>query len=89
MCSSVGRVSDPLAADIGPILRCGKGFFSQGHLSVQNLSRVFRTPLNATACINMCAHVKDLVVRVRVLWIVETQNNSACTVGCVARLCRS
>ena len=31
-----------------------------------------RTPLCAVACINICAHVKDPVVHVRVRWIMET-----------------
>ena len=45
------------------------------------------TPL--CACINICVHVKDPVVHVRVLWIMETLKHSACTVGWVAQLCCS
>ena len=39
-CSSVGGASDRHVADTGSIPRCGKGFFSQGHLSMQTLLRV-------------------------------------------------
>ena len=53
------------------------------------LSYGVRTPPYAVACINICAHVKDPVVRVRVRWITETPKHPACTVGWVARLCRS
>ena len=45
------------------------------------LSYGVRTPPCAIACIYICAHVKDLVVHVRVRWIVETLKHSACTVG--------
>ena len=38
-------------------------------------------PPSAAACIYICGHVKDLVVHVRVRWIVETLKHSACTVG--------
>ena len=53
------------------------------------LSYDVRTPPCAIACINICAHVKDPVVYVRVRWITETLKHPACTVGWVARLCRS
>ena len=53
------------------------------------LSYDVRTPPCATACINICAHVKDPVVHVRLRWIMETLKHPACTVGWVARLCRS
>ena len=49
-----------------------------------------RTPPSAIACIyDICAHVKDPVVHVRVRWIMETVKHPACTVGWIARLCRS
>ena len=47
------------------------------------------TPMCAVAGINICAHVKDLVVHVKVRWILETLKHPACTVGWVARLRRS
>ena len=47
-----------------------------------------RTPPCTIACIYICAHVKDPVVHVRVLWIMKTLKHPACTVGWVARLCR-
>ena len=40
-CSSVRTASDRHAADESSISRCGKGFFSHCHLSVQTLLRVF------------------------------------------------
>ena len=48
------------------------------------------TPPQCTiACINICAHVKDPVVHVRVRWITETLKHPVCAVVLVARLCRS
>ena len=87
-CSSVGRASDRHAADAGSIPRCGKGFFSHRQLSVQTLYDV-RTPPCAIACSNICGHVKDPVVHVRVRWITVPPKHPTCTVGWVARLCRS
>ena len=86
------RASNRHAADVGSIPRCGKGFFFQSQLSVQTLLHVSvppPPPLRANACINICARVKDLVVYVRVRWIMETPKHPACTGGWVARLCRS
>ena len=48
-----------------------------------------RTPPCAIACINICAHVEDQIVHVRVRWVMETLKHPECTVGWVARLCRS
>ena len=45
-----------------------------------------RTPLCAIGCVNICAHVKEPEVHVRVWYIVETLKRPACTAGCVARL---
>ena len=53
------------------------------------LLRVSVHPPCAIACINICAHVKDPVVYVRGRWIIETLKHPACTVGWVARICRS
>ena len=53
------------------------------------LSYGVRIPSCAIACIIICAHVKDPVVHVRVWWIMELLQHSACTVGWVARLCCS
>ena len=47
------------------------------------------TPLCAIACINVCAHIKDPVVQVRVQWIMETLKHPVCTVGRVVQLCCS
>ena len=41
------------------------------------------------AYINICTHIKDPVVHVRVQWIMEILKHPACTVGLVARLCHS
>ena len=71
-CSSVGRASNWHNADTGSIPWCGKEFFSQRQLSVQTLFCSVRTPLCAVACINICVHVKDPVVHVRVWWIIKT-----------------
>ena len=53
------------------------------------LSQGVRTLPCAIACISICVHVKDPVVHARVRWIMETLKHLACTVGWVARLCRS
>ena len=53
------------------------------------LSYSVRTPPCAIACIYICTHAKDPVVHVRVRWIMETLKHLACTIGWVARLCRS
>ena len=87
-CSSVGRSSDRHSAEAVSIPQCGKGFFSQSQLSMQTLLW-FRKPPCATACINICTHVKDPVVHVRVQWIMETLKHPASTVSWVPRLCRS
>ena len=80
------RASDHHAADAGSIPLCGKGFFSQSQLSVQTLLRVsVHPPPCPIACINICAHVKDPVVHVRVQWIRD--QHPAYTIGWVARLC--
>ena len=82
------RASDRHTADAGSIPRCGKGFFARSPLSVQTLLRVSLHPC-AITCIDICAHVKDPVVHVKVRWIMETLKHPARTVGWVARLCRS
>ena len=53
------------------------------------LSYGVRAPPCATACVNICAHVKDPVVYVRFRWIMDSLKHPACAVGWVARLCRS
>ena len=87
-CGSVGRASDRHTADAGSIPWCGKAFFSQSPLSVQTLLRCPQTS-HVITCINICAHVKDPVVYVRVWWITETLKHLACTIGWVAQLCCS
>ena len=87
-CGSVQIASDRHAADAGPIPRHGKGFSSQSQLQCR-LSFGVRTLSYASACINICVHVKDPVVHVTVRWIMETIKHPACTVHWVARLCRS
>ena len=51
--------------------------------------RCVHIPPCALARIYICVHVKDPVVHVRVRWIMETLKHPVCTVGWVARLCRS
>ena len=54
-----------------------QGIFSpESTFSADSLTCV-RTPLCAIASINVCAHVKDLVVQVRVQWIMETLKHPA------------
>ena len=89
-CSSVGRASDRHAADtFDPPVQ--QEIFSQSQLSVQTLLQCPYPPPppRANTCIDICAHVKDLVVHVRVRWIMETLKHLACTLIWVARLCRS
>ena len=64
-CSSVGRASDRHIADTGSIPRCGKGFFSLPESIFSADSFGVCTPPCAIACIYICAHGKDPVVRVR------------------------
>ena len=79
-CSSVGRASDRHAADAGSNPRCGKGFFCpESAFSADSLTRV-RTHPCAMARINICAHVKNPVVHVRVLWIMARQTYPARTI---------
>ena len=85
-CSSVGTESHQHAANASSIPRCGKGFFSRSQLLVQTL--VIQCPYTpcAITCINICVHIKDHVLHVRVWWIMETLKHPACTVGWVVRL---
>ena len=53
------------------------------------LSHGVRIPPCSTACNNICAHVKDPVVHVKVRWTMKTLKHPACTVGWVGRLCHS
>ena len=48
------------------------------------LSFSVRTPPCAIVCINICAHVKEPVIHVRVRWIMETLKHPACSVDRVA-----
>ena len=50
------------------------------------LSYCVCTPPCAITYINICVHVKDPVVHVRVWWIMETLQHPACTVGWVVWL---
>ena len=87
-CSSVGRASDRHAAEAGSIAWCGKGVFSKSQLSVQTLLRVFLHPHEQPHA-STSVRTLDPVVHVRVRWIMETLKRPACTVGWVARICRS
>ena len=87
-CSAFGRASDRHATDIGSIPRCGKGFSPRVNFQC-SLFYVCPYPLCAVACINICAHVKDPVVCIRLRRIMETQKHQACTIGWEAPLCRS
>ena len=63
--------------------------FSPRFYFQRRLSYGVQTPPCATACINICVHVKDPVVHVKVRWIMETREHPTCAIGWVARLCRS
>ena len=76
-CSSVGRASDRHAFDAGLTPRCSR------------LSYGVHTPPHSITYINICAHIKDPVVNVRVWWIMKTLKHPACTVGWVGQLCHS
>ena len=69
---SGGRASDRHAADAGSIPRCGKAVNFQCRLSYGASA-----PPCAIAYINICAHVKDPVVDVRVRWIMAKQTYPA------------
>ena len=91
---SVGRASDRHAADAGKLSTQvrfpGAARDFSPRVSFQcRLSYGVRTPPCAIACIYTCAHVKYPVIYVRVRWIMETLKHPECTVGWVARLCRS
>ena len=88
-CSSVGRASDRCTADAGSIPLGAERYFSPRVNFQCGLSYGVRTPPCAVACINICAQVKDPVVHIRVRWFMETLEHPACTLGWVARLCRS
>ena len=55
------RASDRHATDAGSIPRCGKGFFSQSHLSVQTLLRVSLHP-------RVQSHALTYVCTLKILW---------------------
>ena len=65
----MGRASDRHAADAALIPQCWKEFFSVNFQC--KLSYVVCTPQCAITCINICVHVKDPVVHVRVPWIIK------------------
>ena len=85
-CSSVGSASDSHTTEAGINYLMRQGIF----LSVSNFSADssydVSTPMCATASINICAHVKDSLVHVRVQWITETLKHPACTVCWDVRL---
>ena len=87
-CSSVGRTSDRHTLRQVRFPGASMDFSPRVNLQCR-LSYSVRAPPCAMAWINICAHVKDPVVHVRVRWIMATLTNPACTVGWVARLCRS
>ena len=87
--STVGRLSDRHVARFGFDSPVRQGIFlSESTFGADSLIRI-RTPLRAIACINIGAHVRDHIVRVRIRWVLEALKHPACTVGWVARLCRS
>ena len=71
-------------ADAGWIPLCGKGSFYVESTFGADFLTVSVQPLCAVAFNNVCAHVKALVVHVRVWWIMETGEHPACTARWVA-----
>ena len=69
-CSSVGRAWNQQAAGAGSIPHAANDFSARVNFQYR-LSYGVGAPSCAIACINICAHVKDLVVHVRVRWIIE------------------
>ena len=63
-------------------------FLPESTFSADSLTCVRAHPCSI-ACINICGHVKDALVHVRVRWTMETLKDPACTAGWTARLCRS
>ena len=86
--NSVGRQTDRHAADKGSTSRCGKGVFLESPFNADSLT-MFVHPPCASACINMCAHVNNPVVHVRVRWIMAALKHQVCVLDWVARLSRS
>ena len=72
------RASDRHATDADSLVRQGI-FLAESTFSADSFG--VRTPLCAIAYINICAHDKDYVVRVRVRWIMATQSYPARTVS--------
>ena len=73
--------SDRHAADEGLIPPGWQGIFLPRVNFQCRLSFSVHTSLRAIACINICAHIKDPVVYVRVRWIMATQTYQACTIS--------
>ena len=83
------RASDRHAADAGSIPQMRQEIFlPESTFSADSFTCVRTLPC-AIACIYICAHVKDPVVRVRVRWSMETLKHPPCSLGWVVRLCRS
>ena len=62
-----------------------RGIFLPGSIFSADCYVCLYTPC-ATACNNICVHVKDPVVHVRVWWIRETLKHPDCTVSWAGRL---
>ena len=84
----VGRASDRHTADTVRFPVAVRDFSPRVNFQCRLSYGVGTLPC-ANACMYICGHVKDPVVHVRVRWIMETLKRPACTVGWVARLCRS
>ena len=83
-CSSVGNALDQHSlcwSRFSTLLWQGI-FFLEWTFNADSLRA--STPICAIACINICAH--DLVVCVRIWWIIETLKHPACAVGWVVQL---
>ena len=76
-----------IGGDLAQLVR-QRIFLRESTFSADSLAVSVHLPL-AIACIYISAHVENSVAHVRVRWIMETLKHPVCTVGWLARPCRS
>ena len=85
-CGSIGKAHQTSMLPIQVRFPGAARDFSPSEFFKCRLSYGVNTPLCAITCINICEHVKDPVVHVRVWWILETLKHPASSIGWVAGL---
>ena len=85
-CGSIGKAHQTSMLPIQVRFPGAARDFSPSEFFKCRLSYGVNTPLCAITCINICEHVKDPVVHVRVWWILETLKHPACTINLVVRV---